>query len=340
MSSPDQATPSELGARFFAAAEDVPTFESEQMLAQLGERMFGIQAEPLKLGRYSVLRRIGAGGMGVVYLGYDGELDRKVALKLLRLRSADADGHASARLVREARALARVDHPHVIAVHEVGSHEGAVFLAMDLVEGVSLEAWQRERPRPWRALVEIYIQAGRGLAAAHAAGVIHRDFKPANVLIGDDGRGGHRARVVDFGLARAAGEQGDEVGPTTNESRSLAGDGALVHPEGTLGSALTATGALLGTPAYMAPEQLLGGRADARSDQFSFALGLHEALCGQRAFAGDSVDALRVAVLAGHRRPLGADRRAPRWLHRILDRALELAPERRHPSMQALLDQL
>ncbi len=340
MSSSDQATPSELGARFFAAAEDMPTFESEQLLAQLGERMFGIQAEPLKLGRYSVLRRIGAGGMGVVYLGYDGELDRKVALKLLRLRSADTHDHASARLVREARALARVDHPHVIAVHEVGSHEGAVFLAMDLVEGVSLEAWQRERPRPWRALVEIYVQAGRGLAAAHAAGVIHRDFKPANVLIGDDGRGGHRARVVDFGLARAAGEQGDEAGATTNPLRSLAGAGEPVHPDGMLSSALTATGALLGTPAYMAPEQLLGGRADARSDQFSFALALHEALCGQRAFAGDSIDALRIAVLAGHRRPLGADRRAPRWLHRILDRALERAPERRHPSMQALLDQL
>ena len=341
MSSPDQATRSALGARFFAAAEGAPTFESEQMLAQLGERMFGIQAEPIKLGRYSVLRRIGAGGMGVVYLGYDGELDRKVALKLLRRRGADADGHASARLVREARALARVDHPHVIAVHEVGSHDGAVFLAMDLVEGVSLEAWQSERPRPWRVLVEIYLQAGRGLAAAHAASVIHRDFKPANVLVGDDGRGGLRARVVDFGLARAAGEQADEASPgPTAEEPPRVHEGERLHPDGTLGSALTATGALLGTPAYMAPEQILGRRADARSDQFSFALALHEALCGQRAFVGESVEALQAAVIAGHRRPPGADRRAPRWLHRILDRALELAPERRYPSMQALLDEL
>jgi len=341
--STDQATTSALGARFVAAREQAATFESEQMLANLGERLFGVPAEPLKLGRFSVLRRIGAGGMGVVYLGYDAELDRKIALKLLRLRSADSDGHASARLVREARALARVDHPHVIAVHEVGSHDGAVFLAMDLVEGASLEVWQRERPRPWRALVELYIQAGRGLAAAHAAGVVHRDFKPANVLVGDDGRGGLRARVVDFGLARAAEEEGDEDEPASvarDPPRPREADADGVGPDGALTSELTATGALLGTPAYMAPEQLLGHRADARSDQFSFALALHEALCGQRAFAGDSIDALRDAVLAGHRRPSSAARRGPRWLHRILDRALERAPERRHPSMQALLDEL
>lgn len=268
MSSLEQATDPQLGARFVAAREQAVTFESEQMLAQLGERMFGLTAEPLRLGRFSVLRRIGAGGMGVVYLGYDAELDRKVALKLLRLRSAEAGGHGSSRLVREARALARVDHPHVIAVHEVGTHDGAVFLAMDLVEGVSLEVWQRERPRPWRALVELYVQAGRGLAAAHAANVIHRDFKPANVLVGDDGRGGLRVRVVDFGLARAADEVEEqrEAGPVATGTDPQ----DRTHRDGALDSALTATGALLGTPAYMAPEQLLRQRVDARSDQFSF----------------------------------------------------------------------
>lgn len=327
MSSPDQATHSELGARFVAAREQHPDFESEQMLANLGQRLFGLTGEPIKLGRYTVLRRIGAGGMGVVYLGYDSELDRKIAIKLLRVRGGDGHGHASARLVREARALARVDHPHVVAVHEVGAHDGAVYLAMDLVEGVTLDHWQRQRPHPWRTIVELYLQAGRGLAAAHAAGVIHRDFKPANVLVGPDDRGGSRARVVDFGLARAADDLDDA--PTS----------ATPH-DGALTSELTATGALLGTPAYMAPEQLLGRRADARSDQFSFALALYEALCGQRAFAGDSLEALRDAVIAGHRRPPERRRKAPRWLHRLLDRALEVAPERRHPSMQVLLDQL
>ena len=155
MAAPDPATDPELGARFVAAREQAPTFEAEQMLAQLGERMFGVTAEPLRLGRFAVLRRLGAGGMGVVYLGYDAELDRKVALKLLRLRSPDVRAHATARLGREARALARVDHPNVIAVHEVGTHEDDVFLAMDLVEGVTL-ACRSEQPqlgRPRRTLL-------------------------------------------------------------------------------------------------------------------------------------------------------------------------------------------
>src|SRR5690606_4150918 len=135
---------------------------------------------------------------GIVYLGHDGELDRHVAIKLLRVHGDD--GRGAARLLREARALARVAHPHVVAVHEVGTHEGAVFLAMERVDGVTLTQWQRGRS--WREVVEVYLQAGRGLAAAHAAGVVHRDFKPDNVLVGVDEHGAPRARVVDFGLAR------------------------------------------------------------------------------------------------------------------------------------------
>src|SRR4051812_2276426 len=147
------------------------------------------------VGRYLVLGRLGAGAMGVVYLAYDPELDRKLAVKVLR-PGATID---EARLVREGRALAKVQHPNVIAVHDVGTFSDGVFVAMELVDGATLADWLEERQPDWRAIVDVFVQAGRGLAAAHAAGLVHRDFKPANVLIGADGR----VRVGDFGLARA-----------------------------------------------------------------------------------------------------------------------------------------
>ncbi|MCY1005253.1 serine/threonine-protein kinase [Nannocystis pusilla] len=333
MSPPDPSSHSQLAARFDAAREGPPPVEAERMLADLGARLFGLTAAPPRLGRFVIERRLGAGGMGIVYVAHDAELERKVAVKLLRLHGPDRDGRGAARLLREARALARVDHPHVVAVHEVGDHDGAVFLAMELIEGVTFAEWQRGRG--WREVVEVYLQAGRGLAAAHAAGVVHRDFKPTNVIVGADDRGRPRARVVDFGLARAGDEDGVDLDVT---------DAAPPTEGTTLDEApndrLTATGTLLGTPAYMAPEQLAGRRADARSDQFSFALALYEGVFGQRAFAGDDLDDLRAAVLAGRRRPLAGARSGPRWLLRVLDRALALAPARRYPSMPALLAEL
>ncbi|HET6583005.1 MAG TPA: serine/threonine-protein kinase, partial [Nannocystaceae bacterium] len=219
------------------------------------------------LGRYVVLERIGSGGMGVVYAAYDPQLDRKVALKLLHAREErDGDSGGRARVLREAQAMARLSHPNVVAVHDVGVVDDTLFVAMEFVEGVTLGHFIAAGSRRWNEVLDVFEPAGRGLAAAHAAGLVHRDFKPDNVMIGNDGR----VRVMDFGLARAAAE-------ITTESSEGSG-GSIVELSGV--DRLTRTGALVGTPAYMAPELLAGGNADARSDQFAFCVALHRALYG------------------------------------------------------------
>ena len=203
------------------------------------------------VGRYTVLARLGAGGMGVVHAAYDPELDRKVALKVLR-RGALGTGMSSGprnkqrdRLMREAQAMAKLSHPNVITVHDVGTFEGQVFLAMEFIDGQTLGEWFKQANRTWKEVLAIFIAAGQGLAAAHAVGLVHRDFKPDNVLIGNDGR----VLVTDFGLARpAAGKTG---------SFSAVGE---IPSQQVLTASLTQTGALVGTPAYMAPEQLAGTR--------------------------------------------------------------------------------
>lgn len=275
------------------------------------------------VGRYMLLDRLGVGGMGVVFSAYDPELDRKVALKLLRTGTARSQ-ERQARMLREAQAMARLQHPHVLAVFDAGSFGDEVFIAMELVEGSTLTQWLAAQRRSWREVLKVFLGAGRGLAAAHAAGLVHRDFKPDNVLMSKDGR----VRVTDFGLARGL----DSVEPTA----------AAALPPGELKElgVLTRTGALLGTPAYMAPEQLLGHAVDARTDQFSFCVALYEALYGKRPFSGDTWEALRENVL-GHKvrsTPKGVS--VPLWLHRVLLRGLSPKPEERFPSMEALLTQL
>ena len=287
------------------------------------------------IGRYVVLEPIGAGAMGVVYAAYDQDLDRKVALKLVR----DPDrSSAHRRLMREAKALAQLSHPQVVAVFDVGTYRDQVFLAMELVTGETLRSWLADRARSSPEIVEVFRRAGEGLAAAHAAGVVHRDFKPDNVLIDDGGR----VRVADFGIALF--ESGDEADADD-------GGGATTdQPE-----RLTATGAVLGTPAYMAPEQRSGGLPiDARADQFAFAVSLHEALCGARPFAVETsageaplaeasplADELAMRARAAVEPP-AADpaRRLPRRIRRVLRRALATDPGRRYPSMDALLADL
>jgi tetratricopeptide (TPR) repeat protein/predicted Ser/Thr protein kinase len=273
-----------------------------------------------RVGRYEIVEKLGSGGMGVVYRAHDPKLARPVALKLLH---PHAEGTSAAlELQREAQAIARLAHPNVVTVHDVGIHEGRVFVAMEYVEGGTLDAWLRAAQRHHRTIVEMFVAAGRGLAAAHAAGIVHRDFKPANVLIGREGR----ARVADFGIARALDE--DERDVVDELDLEL------------LVTARTRTGALIGTPAYMAPEQLRGEASDARADQFAFCVSLYQALYGERPFGGESVQALVVEVLEGQVRKPPRGRKVPGWLHRIVMRGLAREPAGRWPDMPTLLAKL
>jgi tetratricopeptide (TPR) repeat protein/predicted Ser/Thr protein kinase len=277
------------------------------------------------VGRYVILDRIGKGGMGVVYAAYDPELDRKLALKLLRTSTGDRSAdRRRVRMIREAQAMARLSHPNVIVVHDVGSFDGQVFVAMEFIEGGSLAEWIKV-PRPWERVVEVFVLAGRGLAAAHEAGLVHRDFKPDNVMITETGR----VVVTDFGLARASG------GPDGSMDSE-----AFVDGPRKLATTVTAQGAIMGTPAYMAPEQHEGRIVDARSDQFAFAVALYEALYGQRPFPGDDVASLAYHVGSGNIRPPPARTLVPPWVRQVLLRALSVAPEDRYPSITALLADL
>ncbi|AEI64646.1 serine/threonine-protein kinase [Corallococcus macrosporus] len=298
-----------------------------------------------RVGRFIPLKLLGQGGMGAVFAAYDPDLDRKVALKLLSVeaRSADEEG-GRARLLREAQAMARVSHPNVIPIYEVGTWDEQVFFTMELVPGGTLADWRREKPRSWREVLEKYLQAGRGLAAAHAVGLVHRDFKPANVLVGRDGR----VYVTDFGLARPVDDLPLEEQPTLARVRASEEISRPLHEP------LTEAGVVLGTPPFMSPEQFRGEGLDARSDQFSFCAALYRALYNQRPFDPDELSRAAKALRAAPGRqaaPLepGApspiheppgDARVPAWVRRAVMRGLSLAPDARFASMEALLEAL
>ncbi|HTA20686.1 MAG TPA: serine/threonine-protein kinase [Polyangia bacterium] len=276
------------------------------------------------IGRYVVLALVGRGGMGEVYAAYDPELDRKIALKLLHGGEGETDA-GRARMLREAKAIARLSHPNVVVVHDAGTIGARVFIAMEFVEGRTLADWLGERPRDWRDVRDVFVAAGRALAAAHAAGLVHRDFKPQNVMVGNDGK----VRVMDFGLALTSADAPEMGDPRDLERLDPSAQGAVV--------ALTHTGTLLGTPAYMAPEQFAAEAADARTDQFSYCVALHEALYGERPFAGSSLTELAVAVTRGTPREPAQRNRAPVWLRRLIARGLLPERARRWPSMNELL---
>ena len=322
----------------------------------------------IQLGRYQLGERIGAGGMSVVYAAYDPELQRNVAVKRLRQRlgkgkERDKVGAISterrARLYREALAIAQLNHPNVITVFDIGVVEGALFIAMELVDGFTLKQWIREQRRGWQEVLDVFVQAGRGLAAAHRADIIHRDFKPSNVLMGRDGR----IRVADFGLAtslhesaivgstdRGTGRSAEvESGSTTDVRRIFevgAGEGStgddsdvssvrssLDSQPSRLDQRITVDGTLLGTPAYMAPEQLLGRRPTAQSDQYSFCVALYEALYGALPFKAKNWSALAECKLRLQLVKQRRKRRVPHWVHRAVIRGLAAQPDKRWPSM-------
>jgi WD40 repeat protein len=294
-----------------------PSLLGVQGKARLAAELFGEPFTATKIGRFTILRELGAGGMGVVYVAYDEELDRRVAVKLLRESSTDTQGKA--RLQREAQAMARLSHPNVVTVHEVGTHLEQVFVAMEFVPGGDLRAWLRS-PRTWREVVAMFCQAGEGLAAAHDAGLVHRDFKPDNVLVGVDGR----ARVADFGLAYARAQEPGREPPSET-------------PRANLERTLTQPGAVMGTPAYMSPEQLVGGPIDVRTDQFAFCVALWEGLYGKRPFTGPNFAALVTAVCEGQIVQPLVTHDVPAWLHAALVRGLSADAKARWPSMHALL---
>jgi serine/threonine protein kinase/WD40 repeat protein len=309
-----------------------PSEPINSMFADTAQEPLTMSARPLasnsvgpeqRVGRYLLLRELGRGAMGVVYLGWDEALDRPAAIKLLH--PTPAQSRANARMFREARGLARVTHPNVVSVYELGSHDGQLFVAMQYVRGRTLRDWQSERPRAWTETLARLIDAGRGLAAVHAAGLVHRDFKPDNVLVGVD----ERARVADFGLVRAvspAFEMVDQLAPRQ-----------AIDP---LEAKLTRTGSIIGTPAYMALEQLAGHRVDARCDQFAFCVVAYEALFSVRPFSGETLEVLAARLTAGHIEPRPSDSAVPRAIDQVLARGLQVMPVSRWPNMDALLDAL
>jgi tetratricopeptide (TPR) repeat protein len=314
------------------------------------------------LGRFVVLGLVGRGAMGEVYGAYDPDLDRKIAIKLVRARagkSGDA-GEARVRLMREAQATAKISHSNVVVVYDAGTFEDRVFIAMEFIEGNTLRYWLQAAPRSWPEILEIFVAAGRGLAAAHDKELVHRDFKPDNVMVGRDGQ----VRVMDFGLARIAARRAEASVPPApgrrpprlaidddedlESTRNLGdtevfdggGGSGLMNATLTLRDPITQTGTVMGTPAYMSPEQLQSEPADARSDQFSFCVALYESVYGERPFAGRSLDELTDNVVQGRLAQAPADTRVPAWLRKVLERGLSVDPAARFPSMAALLAEL
>ncbi|HVU52270.1 MAG TPA: serine/threonine-protein kinase [Polyangia bacterium] len=290
------------------------------------------------LGRYLVLERLGAGAMGVVYAAYDPELDRKVAIKILRPqedgKGASGRDRRQARLVREAKAIAKLSHGNVVGIFDVGVHDGQVFLAMEHLAGGTLRDWIAAEKRPWREVVRMFVEIGKGLAAAHAEGLVHRDFKPDNVLLDKSGT----PKVVDFGLVRLTSRLDSSTSGSGDMIATL--DDRLPTPPPLAlagGDALTRTGALAGTPAYMAPEQFLGKELDARTDQFAFCAALYEALYGERPFKGDTIIGLADSVTAGRMKPAPKGADVPGWVRACVLRGLRIDPDQRYAKIDDLL---
>jgi predicted Ser/Thr protein kinase len=300
---PNLFTP-EIGGRTSRLAPGVhmPT-GTTRMTSPPVQQLDPIALEPgHEIGRFIVLSYLGAGATGIVYAAYDPELDRKVALKVLRPQG-QSSRNDRVHLHDEAQAMAKVSHPNVVVVHEVGLHDDGIFIAMEFIRGATLGAWLKEQPRTWEEILGVFVQAGQGLAAAHAAGLVHRDFKPSNVIVGADGR----VRVLDFGLSCTPTRARREV---------------------------------VGTPAYMSPEQFLGETIGPAADQFSFCASLYQALFGQLPFPGESTDELRLTVTSGQVRAPPRHVRVPSWLTAAVLRGLRHDPKDRFESMEALLRQL
>lgn len=341
------------------STEGPPTAPPEHAVTPLGRGA--------TIGRYVVLGLVGRGGMGEVYAAYDPELDRKVAVKLLRVKPGNGVSlnEGRQRTLREAQAIARLSHPNVVVVYDVGTFRDQVFIAMEFVEGNTVTYWLAAQSRSWQEVLRVFRAAGRGLTAAHEKGLVHRDFKPDNVMVGRDGE----VRVMDFGLARQVSDKPAPEGATpirrlpvviAEHGPGSAGDdqmttillngppsgpatpalGTESQPSGMFEVQLTRTGAMMGTPAYMAPEQFVGTATDARTDQFSFCVALYEALYGERPFSGNTMFALTTAVVQGQVKEAPQSSKIPLWVRKVLLRGLKAQADDRYPSMHELIDAL
>lgn len=313
--------------------EDTPTVPASPRRAAAVSRVTVAQAGQGRIdrggaiGRYVILSRLGAGAMGVVYAAHDPHLGRKVAVKVLR-HDENTVAHpeqARIRLLREARALAKLSHPNVVAVHDVGTLPDGVFIAMEFVPGQTLQQWLREAPRTKEQILAAFLEAGAGLAAAHAVGVVHRDFKPQNVIVGEDGR----IRLVDFGLAR---KTNDGTPESTRKGKAFVPT--------LMDISVTDAGEVLGTPAFMAPEQFLGEGVSPATDQFAFCVALYRALYGERPFQGETLLELADTIFEGRITPAPRGARVPARVRAALLRGLAIAPADRFQSMDALLAEL
>jgi len=299
-----------------------PSGPRDAVLRAARAALFADVEAPEQIDRYVIDRRLGAGGMGVVWAARDRRLGRPVAIKLLKRCDTPGD---RGRLMREAQALARLAHPNVVEVYDVGTHRGQVFIAMELVDGCTLTTWL-ETPRPWREILDVFFAAGRGLLAAHRAELVHRDFKSSNVMLGNDGR----VRVMDFGLAHHIS---GSMAIDTDERPAPAESTSAVW----LDAALTTTGQRVGTPATMAPEQHDGGAVDVRADQFGFCASLWEALVRRPAFAGHTLQALADAKREGRISVPPHDIEVPARVLDVVRRGLAAAPHHRFADMDTLL---
>ena len=293
--------------------------QPNRVVATTGDDAFGdVLHERLGdiIGRYRIESVVGQGGMGIVYAARDDTLRRTVALKVLARDALGEDGPA--RLLREARAMASIDHPNVLSVHDVGLHDGLVYIVMDLVEGGDLRRWLREGEHLWRDIVAVFVAAGRGLSAIHRTGLVHRDFKPANVLVGPD----RRVQITDFGLVGSAAST--QTRPDTSLLRGVLGDDR------------TETGRIVGTPRYMSPEQISGAPVDALSDQFSFCVSLWEAVTHSHPFGNGTL----VDRFTRMKQGIAPEAEGPPELLAVLRRGLAADPTERFASMDDLVSAL
>jgi predicted Ser/Thr protein kinase len=316
-------------------AETAKFFQSDTSSEQPASLDGPLLAPGTQVSRYVVTNVLGSGAAGVVYRAHDPQLRRKIALKLLRPEHSHRPEGATleTRLLREARAMAQLSHPNVVTVFDVGRFDGQIFLVMELVEGETLASWLT-REQPWRERMRLFVEAARGLSAAHAVQIAHRDFKPANVLVGADGR----VRVTDFGLARPW-----NLEPSTLLDPSLREPTLPASARRALLSGVTATeaGGVAGTPAFMAPEQFLRRETDARTDQFSFCVALYQALYRASPFRGRSFEELQDAVVNGRLEAPPSDKSdIPMQLYAVLRRGLSVDPAARFGDMHALVSQL